>query len=356
MELYAMNQQFETIAYVDTFESLIWHDRYNTVSEFELYGAPSELLLTTVADDSYLWLEGSEKTMIVESHQITTDAEAGSHVIIKGRSLESLLDRRIVWGKATYSGSVHDAIRQILNEAIISSPQSPIRNIPGFVFQNSSDSRVTAPTTMAQYTGDNVYNVVQKLCEDNDIGFKVILNASNQFVFSLFAGTDRSYNQTANPYVVFSPNFDNLLNSDYVKSKELYKTVALVGGEGEDDARTYLVVDAGENTGLGRRELFVDANDVQRKNGAITYTEPQYQELLRTRGREKLADLGYNGLFGGNLDPNGNFMYGRDFFLGDIVQVANEYNLENSTRVTEILYSQDKDGVTIVPTFKAIGG
>ncbi len=54
-----------------------------------------------------------------------------------------------------------------------------------------------------------------------------------QFVFELYAGFDRSYDQTENPYVIFSPKFENIINSNYIESKASLKTVTLVGGEGE---------------------------------------------------------------------------------------------------------------------------
>ena len=54
----------------------------------------------------------------------------------------------------------------------------------------------------AQYTGDNLYDVIQKICEEQGIGFKITLNDEKQFVFELYAGSDRSYDQTENPYVI----------------------------------------------------------------------------------------------------------------------------------------------------------
>ena len=46
--------------------------------------------------------------------------------------------------------------------------------------------------------------------------------------------------------------------------------------------------------------------------------------------------------------------YGKDFFNGDIVQIANEYGHETKARILEIVRSEDKDGYTVYPTFKTI--
>ena len=57
-----------------------------------------EGLLDYIKQDYYLQSKESEHVMIVEKIQITSDTEDGNHVTVTGRSLESILDRRIVWG------------------------------------------------------------------------------------------------------------------------------------------------------------------------------------------------------------------------------------------------------------------
>lgn len=49
--------------------------------------------------------------MIVEKIQITSDTEDGNHVTVTGRSLESILDRRIVWGQKLLSGNLQNGIK-----------------------------------------------------------------------------------------------------------------------------------------------------------------------------------------------------------------------------------------------------
>ena len=120
----------------------------------------------------------------------------------------------------------------MLNENVIS-PSDSNRKISNFIFKESTDSAITKLKLEAQYTGDNLYDVIQKICEEQGIGFKITLNDKKQFVFELYAGFDRSYDQTENPYVIFSPKFENIINSNYIESKASLKTVTLVGGEGE---------------------------------------------------------------------------------------------------------------------------
>ena len=74
-------------------------------------------------------------------------------------------------------------------------------------------------------------------------------------------GADRSYDQFTNPYVIFSPKFENVINTNYLESKKTLKTVTLVAGEGEGADRriTTVACASGAGTGLNRRELYTDA-------------------------------------------------------------------------------------------------
>ena len=48
------------------------------------------------------------------------------------------------------------------------------------------------------------------------------------------------------------------------------------------------------------------------------------------------------------------FKYGEDFFIGDIVQIANEYGNEGSAYISELVISNSEEGLSIYPTFKTI--
>lgn len=58
--------------------------------------------------------------------------------------------------------------------------------------------------------------------------------------------------------------------------------------------------------------------------------------------------------FEGETETTIMFQYGKDFFNGDIVQIANEYGHETKARILEIVHSEDKDGYSVYPTFKTI--
>lgn len=352
MDLIVLNKNLDAVSVVDTYESFIWTDRYYAYGDFELYESMTEKLLDSLQQDFYIQNRDSDHVMIIEKIQIQSDTENGNHATITGRSLESILERRIVWGQRVLSGNFQNAIQMLLNENIIS-PSDSNRRISNFVFKASTDPSITQLKIDAQYTGDNLYDVIQKACEEAGIGFKVTLNENKQFVFELYAGTNRSYDQTVNPYVIFSPNFENIINSNYIESKASLKTVTLVGGEGEGAARKYTTVGGG--SGLDRRELFTDARDISSDIGdGETLTDAEYIAQLQQRGKEKLAENTNVVTFEGETETTIMFKYGEDFFNGDIVQIANEYGHETKARILEVVTSEDENGFSVYPTFKTI--
>lgn len=351
MDILILDRAFKSVLLIDAFESFIWTDRYNAFGDFEIYTSVVNEILRDVPQDYYVWSPQSEHMMIVDERNVTSDIESGNHLALRGRSLEFILDRRIVWSQTILTGNFQNAILRLLNENIIN-PSDPNRRISNFIFQASTDPRITSLTIDAQFTGDNLYTVVKELCEDRKLGFKIILNDNNQFVFSLYMGTDRSYYQEVNPYVVFSPSFENIVNSNYLETNRILKTAALIAGEGEGiDRRT---VSIGGGTGLARREAYFDARDVSSKTDDGELSPAQYNAQLVQRGNERMADYVFIKTFEGDVETTQMFVYGEDFFLGDIVQILNEFGIEASSRIVEIIFSNNDDGNNIVPTFSVI--
>lgn len=358
MEAIVLNRNFEQIYILDEFKSFVWTDRYYEAGDFQLYVAATSDILNYLQQDYYLYNCESEHLMIIEQIDIMTDPEEGDEIEVIGRSLESILDRRIVWGQQTFRGNFQSQMQRLLNLNAIS-PSIANRRIPNLVFSSTSDSYITGLTVDSQYTGDNVYNLLVDACTDQEIGWKVVLDSSNRFVFSFYNGTDRSYEQGVNPYVVFSPNYENIVNSKYLESRKNYKNIAYVGGEGEGTARTWATYDATSSSGLDRRELYVDARDLSsdirdEQGNTTTLTPSQYQAVLKQRGADKLAENTELKMFEGEVETTQMYLYNRDFFMGDIVEIENEYGITACARVTEMVMSHDTSGEKKVPGFEIV--
>lgn len=357
MEATLLNSDLEIVGYLDIFKSFLWTDKYNEYGEFEIFESPRPGLLYLISQSLYVLIKESEHVMIIESLKIHTDPEEGNELVIRGKSIESILKRRIVWNPTTLSGNLQTEIQRLLNENAIS-PTDTDRDISLLEFSSTSDTTITSLTVDEKYLGEDLYTVISDLCIRNGIGFKITLTALGKFQFKLYRGVDRSYNQTTNPYVVFSPSFDNLLNSDYLISDEPLKTAALVAGEtGVGNIRTFASVeDSSGSIDLNRREMFVDSPGVTRAGyGTETpLTEEEYTALLQEVGYDKLAANRLLQIFDGQVDTIGEYVFGTHFFLGDVVQIANEYGYQATSRVIEMVYYQDASSIDMIPRFIAI--
>lgn len=339
---YILDDSFIPLTAFENYISFLWTDRYAEEGDFEIETVPEASLLAVCKQDYYIMNTDSEHEMIIEGLKIVTDVEDGPRLYVTGSSLESILKRRIVWSKTVLSGNLQNGIKKLLNENIIS-PTDASRKISNFVFQASTDTDITKLEIARECDKENLYDLIVDICQTKKIGFKIVRNASNQFVFSLYAGKDHSYTQETLPFVAFSPKFDNLENSEFNNSTaDSVNTVYVTGGENDSES---LVL--GNNSGLARRESHVSAGTMDESYSG------SYTDFLTEKGNEELKDKKITKTFEGNVDATGLFKLGVDFSLGDIVQIENEFEIRDRARVVEIIHSDDKSGRIVYPTFEA---
>lgn len=372
MEFMVLNSKFDAIAMIDTFTSAIWTVRYDQAGDFELYTPVRLDYLQSMAIGNYLWNRNSDRLMIIETVEIQADHEDGPQLYISGRSLESILDRRIITSSEVFTGNLSEIIGTILAREVMISGN---RQIPGFIYTPSTDTHITSITAEFTARGENVYDIICSLCQENKIGFKILPHGAGGFEFQLYKGIDHSYDQNEVPYVVFSPSFENLLNSNYIKSFKAYKnSVYAVGtyqkeitltNKYKDDNGTWVeeetttyeetevtawgYSESGTPSGLARREIFVDNGGVN--DGEQGGEASSWNAINKQKGLTELADHQTTTAFEGELEATRQYIYGEDFDIGDIVQVENEFGITGTVYISEIVWSQDVNGLTMTPTF-----
>lgn len=354
MELYVLDQNYNKIGVIDDYESIIWTTRYYEAGDFELQLPASSQNVELLIEDNYIRRFDDDTVMIIEKIHVETDIANGNYIIAAGRCLKSLLDRRVCWKLQSYRGTPEACMRDIVTRNIIS-PSIAARKIDNFIL---GESKGFSGSMEAQFTGDNVLDAVVNICKSYGLGFKVSLNDSNNFVFDIYQGADRSHLQADNLPVVFSPDNGNIIQTTYEKNKQYYKNTALIAGEGEGTARAYNSV--GTASGLKRREMFVDANDIKtevedEEGNKSTLTAAQYNAALAQRGNENLSEVAVTEVFEGSVDTSILYVYKEDFFLGDIVSAVNDYGIKAAPQITEIIESENSSGYSVIPTFDGWG-
>lgn len=388
MEAMILDRNFATQAIIDSFESFIWTERYTEPGDFEIYMPVSKAPLEYIKRDYYIWIRDSDRLQIIEDMAIATDAEDGDHITITGRTLESILDRRIVYAPTTIDAPLQEGLRQLINENMIN-PSNLKRKIDRLRFVWNNDARISELRISNSFFGESILDVVQTYCELYELGFKIIYNEeADTFDFSIYYGEDRSYNQDALPWVVFSSQYENLIGSNYFESYKNLKTAAVIAsGNSDSYGREIVDIDAHEDmVGLDRREAYVDGDRIRWNVDAptepkITDYENDYwgywwamrdynealnkavaaaRETLRSElveaAESALAETYITKTFEGEIEAVRQYVYGVDFFIGDVVQVRNQYGKEASSRITEIVRSQDISGYKLTPTFTTLIG
>lgn len=344
MDVYVVNPSYQVVSLIDDYKSLIWTKRYSEFGDCELYVKASLEALNVLKKGWFLTRNDDDMICRIMSIELDTDAEEGNYLIVKGYDCRGILAQRIIWEQTNFSGTVENYIRKLVTDSIIS-PSVEARKITNFKLGTASGF---TDTIDEQATYDALDEKIIDLCQTYGYGSRVTLDDDGNFVFTLYQGIDRSYAQESNDYVVFSPDFDNIVSSKYLIDSSNVRNVALIAGEGEGVERKRVAY--GNASGLDRYELYVDARDVSSKTdeGATV----KYNEALKARGIENLSRYGVITLFEGEVEPNYSYKYKTDYQLGDIVQVVNEYGIEVGARITEVIESFDQDGYTVVPTFE----
>lgn len=356
MDLIVLNKDFETVYIIDSYKELIWTDRYYEYGDFELTTPVTSDILEHVKLDYYIVNRDSEHVMIVETILITSDPENGNVITFSGRSLESILDRRVIykdyknsfsWGTG-FERNVKLMLKLcVLEEKYSNIPYTKDRIISNFTYEEPDSNFVdpeTFPMDADEIWHKNLYGIIFNVCKACQKGFKISLN-DRYFAFQLYEGKNRSYGQTVNTYVIFSTRFDNLTSGKYMESNKIFKNTAIVYRGEEYTTLHYLnyteVVSGGK--GLDRREIYTDAND-------------EASSVQRKSGLELILENSQITAFEGDVDNIENFKYGEDFFVGDIVQVEDEYGHNSSVRILEVVTSVNSNGKTIYPTFGEVQG
>ena len=339
------NNTFTRAAIIDNATSVIWVKRFNAVGEFELYIKATSQLLELFQNEIFLVRDDSNVAMYAEKVRLTTDSENGDYLTISGRSAEVILSWRIVQ-RSVYSAASTTAetiIRDCIGRLLI---YSPVIINPGAIpFLSLETAHGWEDYVTRQYTGKVLLDVVQDLCVTFDYGFEFSWTGSG-FEIKLYKGTDRSFGQSENTFVVFSPQFENLGNTEYIKDTSNYANAAIIGGEGEGSERVFVWVMPDGVEGFDRRVIYIDA----RNSSSDELTENQYKKMLAEEGKEEIELHKVTTEFNGEILNYNNYTYGVDYNLGDKVSIVNEYGIKGNATITEITEVEDETGYRLIPT------
>ena len=336
MEIRFYNRDMTFLGVMENHRSMIWTRKYYEPGKVMLVCPFTEENLRLTQRKNLIWMKGRKEAAVIESRHITDEASK-SQIEVNGRFMSSYMDRRLIRPKVVYDGTVELAMRQLLSGAV-ALPRVTLGQLNGF-----------EETVSFQATYKNLLTYEIKLSKCSDIAFRLRPDFEAKVIyFETYKGTDHTAGQTANQRIIFSEAYDNLEKAEYQENDQLEKTTVYIGGQGQGDDR--VIVSFGEEyTGLDRRELFVDARDLTKQSGMSDQT---YAEKLLQRGKEAQAENRLTESFDCEILPDGNFVYRRDYDLGDIVTVRKKaWGITRDLRITEVQEIYERGAMKIVPVF-----
>lgn len=350
---------------IDTWESLIWTERYNDAGEVTLVVPTTIDNKNKYTEGLLLSTSGSRELALVD----TVLDEAGA-MTITGKFLTGFLTERLLrdtWSSAASSwkltGTPGDIAATIVREMCTSSGRITSSILPGSYGAYEAIPNLTIaatpPGTSTTIDVDygNVFDGVKAVCDADGLGFTMyppnLESGVPNLIFLVYAGRDLTSGQSVYPVVAFDPALDTLTGVTEVRSIAGYKTAAYAWAANmtaQSQIGTAFVNNTTTSTGFARRTLAVDASDLD----ATQYTSAELTSILNRRAKNGLVNNNYVRTVDGQVVPQPGYVYGTDYLLGDIVELRGNTALASQARVIEYIRSHDNTGETAYPTLSVL--
>ncbi|MBY0755018.1 hypothetical protein K5V21_06060 [Clostridium sardiniense] len=318
-----IDNKFNFLGIIEDYSSFYFIRNYYQAKEFQLV---CSLKYKDILKDGNILFITPNKPLIVETPIID---ESKKQITVKGRDLKSILERRITVPPPgqihdSFKGNAEDVIKHYVETNVIN-PVDKKRKINELVLAPSKHrGKIVSWQSRYKYLNYEINNIGSS----TGLGWQVTLDLKNKkFIFDVIEGIDLT---TSKSKVIFSDDFNNITDVVKTNDSKNYKTMGYVAGQGEGANREVEEVYRNNEIGLNRRELFIDARDI----------EEGEKEKLTDRAKAKLKAFDYINSTESTV-INTNFIYEKDWNLGDIVIRKMDSDSEN-LRVTEITEVYEK--------------
>lgn len=332
-----IDTDFNLIAEIDDYESLIWTRRWRKPGKFELHINGNKQSTETL-QKGCLVVVGLRVGVILHRELQQGDQE---QVLVKGPTLAAVVGRRITIPSDGYAYDRVNANPETIMKGYVDrncvTPEDASRIIPNLVI--AADQR-RGKKIVYQTRFKQLDEELEKLSVVSGLGWDVSLDWQNQqWIFDVLEGRDLSAGQIINPPVIFSADFDAIESQIFIESDIGYKNIAYVGGQGEGAERE--IAEVGDSvSGFDRLEVFIDARDVEDASD------------LPERGLQKLAEYPQLFTFDNEILTRGPYRYGEDWDLGDVVTIQNRHwGVTIDSRITEVTEIYEPGGFKLSATF-----
>jgi len=350
------NTKIQLIGEVDDASSVSYSKRFYGYGKLEMYVplTPKNLELCKVSNMLMVGNTGLYN-YIITGIEPKRDENGFIKIKVTGRGLAHLLYSRMLYTTFDYKDVIlSDVMYNMVELNFINlSEEYQRRVLPHFEIYENAYSEQIGPVVTLQRTGRSVKDRLDDLCVDYDVGYDVYYDIEkNKFIFKVLEHRDMTYDNGVNLPVIFDTETDDILDSTYDYNVESEKNMALVVGESQDstesDVRIRAKVVVGDDTlsGYDRKELYIDARDLQseseNESGSIDeMSDEEYVEVLKDRGSKKLSENAIVQTFEVNIRYYGSqYQFDEQYTIGDKVTI-----IDRSIGVTVDAYISEVEHV-----------
>lgn len=397
MELFTLTKNFRLQDDIDEFLSAIWTERYYGDGDFQLTVPATKDMINKLKMNTKLYLSGSKEIMIIDTINFENNL-----MTVMGGNLMQWMNNRVIRATAAHEDRYW---------TIVQTPGTILAQIIQFMviaptYGDGTANPTGIPAAVQQFstlsvkafdaTGDSVtiaipygpvFDAMKDIGVTYDIGQTITLEAVTDTTYFIqyqnYRGIDRTAN-TPNP-VRFSPQMDSLTSIKEVQT----------GKDSKNGCYSYAPGNPGSLAdGLSRPGIYWSSTggvggptprihipgrvpppfdplapillrnfDVQLMmefeeditTDQIGGDPAVLQQMLDERAKKAIVnDHRFLAAVDGTLVPLNQFQYGRDYSLGDIIEVQGNTGAITQSRVTEYIRAQDNSGEKAYPTLAAV--
>jgi len=330
MEILVLDQSLKLKNVLSAWENFSYSQKLNTKGSFSLSINANLPQAENIYVGQLIYLSPTMCGYITRKEVVSQGDMANEVVHISGIELKDVIGSRITFppeGKEafTYEKMKADEIVMDLLDKLIVNPKDERKKIPIFMLSDAFGVGSEQDFSTRLKALDS--QVFELLLIDN-LGLKCITDLNRKLVkLSVYKGADRTIDQKINPPAVFSLNMGTLEKSVKTMDETAYKSVGIIGGEGEGLNRKIVEVPSdNELSGFNRWETFIDLSDAKTDDELIS------------RGKSVLSEYDKVYSIDGSVRDFDKFVFAN----GDYVTIQDNQNNYQNVQVTGITRSFDQ--------------
>jgi hypothetical protein len=356
MEFFRLDSSYYPSTSIDEFDTFIWNEKYQEAGDFKVVCKDDISILSVLPKGSLCSHTDTKQVMIVEDHEIKRDKDKKLLVTVTGRSFEIFADERVTVGAQTglynsgtnaaqpqtITAAAENAAYQLLVAAFVSPTVPTADAVPNISVV--LDVRVFDTVMTHIIQRGQVYERVMELLKLASAGIRTERPISPDTTLDVIIHDGDVKTDT----VVFKAQNEDLDDAEYFSSIKDYKNYAQITTH--TTARTYQHRDiVTPLTGLDRRVLYVEANDIEG-----SFAVPTSTDAVATRAQQALDQHKLLYLVSAKISETAKPKFKIDYDIGDLVTVYGEFAPAQTMRVNGHILTVDDKGMRGYPSLSAI--